>query len=412
MKLRQIGVVLLVALAMMTVPAASVAATSTGTQTVAAGQADAAASPAAAVGPATGATAGHPGDVVHQQSDASCEYPIEVEDATGETVRIEEEPEEVVVLAPNMAQHMWELGAEEKVTGMPVNQYTAYLEGSEQRTNIAGEFGSPINEEVVDLEPDLVLTGNIVGNDAVQELRQSNLTVFKHDLATGLDDLTRLVERTGRLVGECEAAQNVTAEMRQGITLVENATANVEDRPRVFYDMGDEPSGPFTANSNAFEHDVITTAGTENIAADAEGNRGYLEVNPEFVIEHNPEYVITPQSLSSFPGYNETTALQNDQVIEVNANYISQHGPRAIDVLVALAEEFHPEAMADAREPLSDDGTDNGTNEGSSNSDEDDVIVDDDDGGSNGDDSGPGFSLGVAAAALVALTTALLARRQ
>lgn len=348
----------------------------------------------------------HPG----HQVGGSCEFPVEVEDATGQTVTVEEEPEEVVVLAPNMAQHMWELGAEEKVTGMPVNQFTAYLDGSESRTNVAGEFGAPLTEEVVDLEPDLVLTGNIVGEDAIQQLRQANLTVFKHPLATGLDDLTELVSLTGQLTGECEAADEVTAEMQEGINLVENATANVDERPRVFYDLGDDPSGPFTINSDAFEHDVLTTAGAENVAADVEAEFPYFEVSPEFVIEQNPEYVVTPQSLSSFPGYNETTALQNDNVIEVNSNLISQHAPRTVDVLIALAEELHPEAMEEAREARSDDGTDD---EMDNSTDEEDPIVNGADNESeNGDDSGPGFTGGVAAAALAALTAALLARRE
>jgi iron complex transport system substrate-binding protein len=381
--------ILFVALALAVAPVAGVAAASTGAQTVAESPAE------------TGTTG------TLAQDNISCEFPVELEDATGETVVVEEEPEEVVVLAPNMAQQMWELGAKEKVTGMPVNQFTAYLNGSEQRTNVAGEFGAPLNEEVVDLDPDLVLTGNIVGNDAIQELRNAGLTVYKHELATGIEDLTGLIDRTGQLAGECEAANEVTDEMQRKATIVRNATADV-DRPTVFYDLGDEPSGPFTVNSDAFEHDVITSAGAENVAADVESQFGYPEVNPEFVIEQNPEYVITPQSLSSFPGYNETAALQNDRVIEVNSNYISQHAPRTIDVLVAIAEELHPDAMAEAREALTDDA-DNGT------SDDEDPIVsgaDDEEEEEDSDDGGPGFTGGVAVAALVALSAALLARRE
>ena len=343
-----------------------------------------------------------------QADDSDCEYPLEVEDDTGETVVIEEEPEEIVVLAPNLAQHVWELDAEEKVTGMPVTQYTAYLEGSEDRENVVGEFGFANTEAVVELEPDLVLAGNI-NADGTQALRDANQTVYQYPLASGLADLTGLVERTGELVGACEAADDVTAEMRQQVTLVENATADVEVRPEVFYDLGDEPSGPFTVNENAFEHDVLTTAGTENIAADLDAPSGYLEVSPEFVIEQNPEYVVTPQSLSEFPGYDETDALANDRVIEINANLISQHAPRAIDVLAALAEEFHPEEMQEEREARSDDGDDGTIDD---ESDEDDEIVSSPDDEEDSDDDGIGFTGDAAVAALLALTGLLARRRQ
>ena len=83
-----------------------------------------------------------PSLAANEQSE--CSFPVETEDNTGQTVTVEEEPEEVVVLAPSAAQHMWEIGAEEKVVGMPVNQFTAYLEGSEERTNVVGDRKSVV----------------------------------------------------------------------------------------------------------------------------------------------------------------------------------------------------------------------------------------------------------------------------
>jgi iron complex transport system substrate-binding protein len=44
---------------------------------------------------------------------------------------------------------------------------------------------------------------------------------------------------------------------------------------------------------------------------------------------------------------NRSTAVQNDQVLSVNANYLNQPGPRTLGPLVAMAEAFHPDAMAD-----------------------------------------------------------------
>lgn len=333
-----------------------------------------------------------------------CEFPIELTDATGETVTIEEEPEEVVVLAPNVAQHLWEIDAEEKVVGMPVNQFTAYLNGSEQRTNVVDELGQPINEEVVDLEPDLVLAPNITSKESIAQLRESGETVYHYERATDLDKMMQLVDRTGQLVGECEAATEKTDELEERISFVEQAVAD-EEQPTIFYDLGDQPSGPFTVNSNTLEHDVVTTAGAENIAADIEAPSGYPEISSEVVISEQPEWVISPGgALSNFSGYSETPALANDRVLEVDGNLISQHGPRNVDVLENVAEELHPEAMEEARQADENDTDDGMDDDGSMDNDTtDDGTADGGGDDSAADDSGPGLTVGAAIAALVAL---------
>jgi len=378
-----------------------------------------AAGPALAMGSAGAASTGIDGTATSVADEhLDCEFPIELTDATGETVTIEEEPEEVVVLAPNVAQHLWEIGAQEKVTGMPVGQYTSYLNGSEQRTNVVGEFLQPVNEEVVGLEADLVLAPNISSKESIAQLRQSGETVYHYERANDLDKMLELVDRTGQLVGECEAATEKTDELEQRITVVEEAVAD-EEQPRVFYDLGDQPSGPFTVNSNTLEHDVITTAGAENIAADIEAASGYPEISTEVVVSEQPEWVISPGgTLSNFSGYSETPALANDRVLEVDSNLISQHGPRNVDVLENIAEELHPEAMAEARQDAeneTDDGMGDGPTDGDTTDDEsaDDEMDDETAGGDDGgaDDSGPGLTIGAAIAALLALTV-VASRRQ
>ena len=359
-----------------------------------------AAGPALAIGSAGASSTGIDGAtnaVADEHLD--CEFPIELTDATGETVTIDEEPEEVVVLAPNVAQHLWEIGAEEKVTGMPVNQFTSYLNGSEDRTNVVGEFGQPINEEVVDLEADLVLASNVTSKESIDQLRQSGETVYHYERASELDKMLELVDRTGQLVGECEAATAKTDELEARISVVEQAVAD-EEQPTVFYDLGDQPTGPFTVNSNTLEHDVVTTAGAENIAADIEAPSGYPEISSEVVISEQPEWVISPGgTLSNFSGYSETPALANDQVLEVDGNLISQHGPRNVDVLENIAEELHPEAMEAARQ-ADENETDDGAMDGNGSMDNE-TTEDGDDTGA--DDSGPGLTVGAAIAAIVAL---------
>jgi len=112
--------------------------------------------------------------------DGDCTFPVSATDATGTEVTIEEEPDEVVALDAASAQTLWEVGAEDTVTGMPVRSYTEYLEGSENRTDVLSEDGLSVDTEtVVELEPDLVVAPNFTPPETIQQLRDADLTVYQ-----------------------------------------------------------------------------------------------------------------------------------------------------------------------------------------------------------------------------------------
>ena len=389
------------------------------------------AGPALAVGAA--------GDSIVAQSDeTTCDFPLEIEDATGETVVIEEEPEEVVVTAQNVNQHIWELGVEEKVVGMP-HAFTEYLEGSQERTNVLDGMVL-LTEEIVDLDPDLVLAPNATGSEDVATLRDLEQTVYHYPVATDLETVQDVVALTGQLLGACEAADTVTTEMAETIAHVEQAVSG-EEQPSVFYDQGAFDGSVFTPADGTLEDDLIRTAGGSNIAAGA--GSGYIPLNPEIIAAENPEWIVVGQGQApaEISAVQDSTAVQEGQIIEVNPNFAGQHGPRSVDVLVSIAEALHPEALADAGEENGvDDGTDgtddtdgtDGTDDtdGTDGTDDTDGVgdqndadgtddaddTDDADGVSDqndtddADDDGAGLTVIVAIAGLTALV--VVARRQ
>ena len=282
-----------------------------------------------------------PGVAAAQSDSVDCTFPVSATDASGTEVTIDEEPQRVVVLGPSAAQVMWEIGAKDKVVGMPVGQYTSYLEGSESRENVVDSRLQPVREKVVGLDPDLVLAPNIVNNDTVENLREAGLTVYRFESAKSFDDVTAKTELTGRLVGEFESAAQVAAETRGTVSAVEEAVAD-EQRPRVYYPMG----GGYTAGNNTFINDIIESAGATNIAA--ESIEGYKPISSEVVAEADPQWLLLTgdSPVPSNAAVNGSTAVEQDQIIRVDANYLSQPGPRTTQVLRAVAETLHPDAAS------------------------------------------------------------------
>jgi iron complex transport system substrate-binding protein len=280
-----------------------------------------------------------------QLTNGSCAFPVTATDATGSEVTVENEPQQVVALGPSTAQTLWEIGAKEKVTGMPVNQYTAYLNDTTNRTDVmqADDYTVAV-EEVVGLDPDLVLAPNIIPNETIETLRGAGLTVYKFDIARSLADINEKTNRTGQLVGACEGAAETVSNTQERINAIDQAVGD-EERPRVFYPQ----SGGFAPGNGTFIHTVMETAGGDNIAANA-GIEGYRQISNETIAERNPEWIITSNVTTIPTGepYASTTAIEQNQTIVVNPNLISQPGPRIVVPMTKIAHQLHPQAMQEA----------------------------------------------------------------
>ena len=335
----------------------------------------------AAAAPAAGATA---------QDAQDCSFPATVTDATGTNVTIDERPDRIVTLQPSAAQTVWELGAQDRVVGAPVGPYTDYLEGIETKTNVLNDDGFSVNQEaVVELDADIVLAPNIVPDETVASLREANQTVYKFGFGNSLQFVADKTELTGQLIGSCEAAETTNEEYWNRIDSVRNGTDAYES-PRVLHFTDN-----FTAGSGTFISELITTAGGVNVAAE-NGVEGYGQINDEALVEWNPEVIIVADDEGRVPNtaaYESTFAVQNDQVVAINGNYLSQPAPR-----IAIALESIAEALAEAE--LESEATPTAT---AADSEPSTTETDSTDG------DGAGFGALVALVAL--LGAALLARR-
>jgi iron complex transport system substrate-binding protein len=335
-----------------------------------------------------------------------CRFPVQVADATGEMVVVEEEPERIVTLNPSAAQTVWETGGREKVVG--VSQFAGFLEGADSREVVTKGFPSQVQvEKVISLDPDLVLAPNTIENETVQKLRDAGITVYRFRLATSIEDVYEKTERIGHLVGECQSAADTVADMRERIDRVSTAVEG-QDRPSVLYVMGDQLYAP---GPNTFIGKMIEAAGGHNIIAEANATRPYPQLSPEFIAQQDPDWLVvaynTPadanksakELVPDHPALKNTTAYQEGNVVKVSGNNISQPAPRIVEPIETMAKAFHPDAYAAAKQTTTT--TTETTTTESMQADPTDTTT---------SDGQPGFTPTVAVVALLA--AALVARRR
>lgn len=311
---------------------------------------------AALVALSMGATGIAAGDVDDDAWDPTVEceatYPLEVTDGTGETVTLEEPPEEVVALQASDARTLYHIGAEDRVVGLPVEHATADLEVGD-RTDISEDFETDV-EQIVDLEPDIVIAASVSWDDDIDQLREAGITVYKHGDESSLDAVAESVLTVGELVDECDGAVDSVEWMDDRI---QDVAADIPDgeSPLAFYDSG----GFFSPGVDTAQHDMLTVAGFDNLAAELDIQGWTMEpVSEEDVVDLNPEVIFYagPEEPDS-EIIEATAAYENDAIVGIDSNNASQPSPQMVHAIEEMAAA-HDLVPAEEEEPAEEDDDD------------------------------------------------------
>jgi len=271
---------------------------------------------------------------------------IRVVDDLEREVSLEQEAQRVVSLAPNNTEILFELGLEEEIVG--VTQFCDYPQQALE-TNDVGTITEPNLEQIIELEPDLVVAAGINPMDVVERLEELEITVVGFE-PESITEVFTTIDDLAQLTGQQQKAEIILNDLSERKDqIVETVAAEVEQRPTVFYEIWKEPLT--TAGGGTFINDIIELAGGVNIAADAgeEWPQFSFEVllaeDPDIYLssEHSWENEVTKDSVLNRDNYDNLTAIQEERVAVLNQDLLSRGGPRIITGLEKVAEAIHPE---------------------------------------------------------------------
>ena len=262
-------------------------------------------------------------------------------DDLGRLVAINGTPQRIISLAPSNTEILFALGLGDKVVG--VTDWCNYPPEALNKTKV-GEYATPNIEKIVALNPDLILAGYGNPIEVVYSLAGLGLTVFGIK-TTDLDDLLNDIRRVGEITDKEVEAQALTSAMESRIQAVTNQTAELEQRPRVFYIVwGGEGSALWTAGSGTFIHELIEKAGGVNICQNI---TGYTTISIEDVLARDPEIIITSEwSYEWAINASElasTNASQTGRIYTLDDDLVQRPGPRLVEGLEWFAYFIHPE---------------------------------------------------------------------
>lgn len=287
---------------------------------------------------------------------------ISVTDQYDRTITLDGPAERIVTIPiPAAAMVIAIDGGTERLAGMHPLSRSALMDGilgeffpaaQEIPADFVGDGFAPNVEEVLQLDPDLVIQWGTRGNDIVLPLTDAGLNVLT--LAYGTEELTReWIDIIGSVTQNEGKSDRLIGWRDEVMQTVQDDLSGVsdEDRPRVVYFLR-FLSNLRVAGEGTYNDFYIDLAGGQN---PADGASGWLNVDPEQIIAWDPEVILlngfesdlSPQDVYDNPLFSGVSAVRDGRVYQVPLGGYRWDPPSQESPLMWmwLAEVLQPEQV-------------------------------------------------------------------
>ncbi|WP_416318250.1 ABC transporter substrate-binding protein [Thermoanaerobacterium thermosaccharolyticum] len=269
-------------------------------------------------------------------------FPLKITDFMGRQVTIKKEPKRIVSLSPSTTELIYAIGAGKDVVG--VTNYDNYPPEVKSVAKVGGYEGPNI-EAILAQKPDIVFASNLSGKDQMETLQKSGIPVVVLE-AQNINQIYDSIKILGEIIGNVEKGNEIINKMKDKIKEI---NYKVKDLPKVnvFYVV--DTNGNWTAGKGTFIDELITLAGGNNVASDA---NGWAQYSMEKLMQKNPDVIITSQhatnanNIKNMPGYKDTKAAKDGKIFIIsNDDIITKPSNRIVLGLEEIAKDLHPEAF-------------------------------------------------------------------
>ena len=282
-------------------------------------------------------------------------------DEVGRSVAVPLQVRRIVTLAPNLAEIIYALGAEDRLVG--VSEYSDHPAAAKTKPHI----GMPVNpslEAIVGAKPDLVLaTTSINFAKTVDALSHLGIAVYTTDPHT-VESTLRSISDIGSVIDASSRADALVASLQARLDALQKKLKS-ENPVRVLFIVWDQPLQ--SIGDNTFIADALRWAGAESAL---HTKQNWPTISMEEIVKLNPDYLVyadtdlqleaaagddsfeSPQlraaiahhleELRREPAWRSLAAVREGHVAVVDEE-IEVPAPGLIDTIELLARELHPD---------------------------------------------------------------------
>lgn len=278
-------------------------------------------------------------------------------------------PQRIITMNDHVTETLIQMGAGDRIVGM------GYGESDDVLPEVADQFHAipslaeeyPTWEQIIDLEPDMVVGGMRSAFDEKEgrshdalEAEGISTFLFSEYCGEGFPDLGMLetdYAQLGEVLGVEDGARELTEQITGGLTEIREALddAGISGTPTFFYDSGEDV--PMTIGGVGIGQLVGEYAGADNIFV--EGEKPYVKTTWEILGERQPEAIVVLDYgatsaddkiayLKAQPIMSTTPAIREDRIIVVPLSDFFESS-RMVTSAQTIASELYPQAFGGSR---------------------------------------------------------------
>lgn len=262
-----------------------------------------------------------------------------------------EDSERWVIAGGSITELVYAIGAGNKVVG--VDETTSYPEQTQTLPHI-GYWKQLSTEGILSLRPSTFVTWDDAEPKMVlRQLAQHNVKVISLPRTPATFELMLKNIRTLAIsLDKQKEADALIGSLQSRLAVINAKNSQIKQKVKVMFFLSPGGGIPQVAGKTSVADAILHLAGGENIAT----HENYRIYSAEAIIAANPELiVITTQSqknqtgglrasegLASVPGVSMTQAWKNQRIIEIDQSLILGMGPRIVDAVELLHQQFYP----------------------------------------------------------------------
>lgn len=262
----------------------------------------------------------------------------------GVKLKVPDEPERIISLAPNITETLFMLGLEEKIVA--VSYYCNKPPEAKKKPKV-GSYWKADFEKILNLKPDLVLTTTGAQRETNKKLLEKGIPVYPLQLPTSIHGILENIWVIGNLTNRIDEARALIEKLEEKLMRVlQNKPGR---RVRVYWEIC--LGGPITAGAPSYVDTAITLAGGENIFKDKRQN--YFQPDFEEVKQRDPEiFLYEPQPNKEMTieklkemikerGWEEVTAIKRNNIFITESDFLAHYGPSLFDAVEWLNSKIN-----------------------------------------------------------------------
>ena len=262
-------------------------------------------------------------------------------------------PHRIISTSPAITEILFAIGAGDRVVG--VTDYCNFPKKACLLPSIGGPL-NPSTEKWIALKPDLII------------LQDDSVVLNKHAKVFKIPTLEVSVNNLENILISIQVIADAMQAPKAGKQLVDKIKIQIDNyrtsikkaKPRhvlmLLSDTNDPSRDLYAVGRNTFLNELLSIAGGENILPDTMAT--YPKISKEFIIAKSPEIIIEigPTANLSNEGilnrkkawtiYPTISAVKNDRLYFVGADYILIPGPRLVKILDILTRNIHPKLFS------------------------------------------------------------------